>query len=231
MKEIPILFSTPMVHALLAGRKTMTRRIIKAKYQPVRDEVIDGERMIKPVGWPLLSIDEFKNRFCPYGKPGDLLWVRETWAPYLRGTDDNGSIDLIKYKADGAEIPFKHIKDYSELGWHNRPGIHMNKEYARIWLQVTDIRVERLQDITETDAQAEGMEKMDDSPFPYKLYSCNTASCVDAKTSFKFLWMNINGDGSWNENPWVWVVSFNILSATGKPSSITAAEVNRRLNS
>lgn len=235
MKEKPILFSTPMVQAILEGRKTMTRRIVKPMpgrqsewlTDDLLNEVPHGE-IIKG-GWQMhhpkagqthagveVAYDSPLGWIkCPYGQTSDLLWVRETWAPDLAGDDINSYIEYVRYPADGSRRPIKWVNDYSS--YKNRPGIHMNKEYSRIWLQVIDLRVERLQDISESDAKAEGIEKMDESPFPYKLYSCNTASCVDAKTSFKFLWQDINGDDAWLNNPWVWVISFKVLSTTGKP--------------
>lgn len=229
MKEIPMLFSTEMVQALLAGRKTVTRRIADV---PVGDhfgtDIMDwglSEHPNLSEGKWMYTVQtdvddsrtfELKPK---YGKAGDLIWCRETWFPAAI----NGNRVLVGYHEKDPDVTIEITTDRVEYYWKQLhkgrmiPSIHMPKEAARIWLQVTDIRVERLQDITEEDAQAEGMEKMDDSMFPYKLYSCNTASCIDAKTSFKFLWQGINGDESWNSNPWVWVVSFKVISTTGKP--------------
>jgi hypothetical protein len=250
MKEIPMLFSTPMVQALLAGRKTQTRRIADV---PVGDhfgtDIMDWGLSEHPHlsegKWTYTiqpDVDDSRTFYLKdkYGVAGDLIWVRETWAPYLRGTDGNGFTELIKYKADGAELPFKHVKDYAELGWHNRPGIHMNKEYARIWLRVANVRVERLQDITEEDAKAEGIKSAgceDHLACPSKLCISECVDraswwnymapdgedfpCFTAKESFESLWNSINGRESWNDNPWVWVVSLNVLSTTGKTSTLT----------
>lgn len=252
MKEIPMLFSTPMIQALLAGRKTMTRRIMKPQIKDCdHSRFTEAEWKDKPTEWSEAALKvgraycgmcgngvEYSKDFggikCPYGVLGDLLWARETWAPYLRGTDENGFIELIKYKADGAEISFKHVKDYAELGWHNRPGIHMNKEYARIWLQKTATKIERACDISREDAIAEGLACItkdggrtykygipdldgypgnDDHGWPWKEWE------VDPIEAFKKLWCKINGIETWNS--WVWVNSFNVLSATGKPSLLT----------
>jgi hypothetical protein len=159
MKERPILFSTPMVSAILEGRKTQTRRILKN---------------------PEVSMQN-----CPYGKPGDLLWVRETWG-----------IEKRKEK----RIVFKaRMNDYPIQDDRWRPSIHMPKDAARIWLKLTEVRVERLQDITEKDAIAEGIE--DESPYFY-----------NPKYSFISLWESINGEGSFYQNPWVWVLTFEVLS-------------------
>lgn len=217
MKEIPLLFSTPMVQALLAGRKTQTRRIIKHKLQPVRDEVISSRRMVKPSGWPLMNIDEYTERFCPYGKPGDVLWVRETLY-------QNGELGL-EYVADKecideAIIPNDH-KPYRNYAFCNIPCIHMPKWAARIWLQVTDIRVERLQDITQEDAQAEGMTTAPHRCPGWKNSLHDFKDCFICP--FKVLWNQINGANGhqWDKNEWVWVISFKGLSTTGKPSLLT----------
>ena len=213
MKEIPILFSTPMVQAILAGRKKQTRRVAAV---PVHDhygtDIMDwglSKHPYKKDGKWLYNVQsdvDSYNTFelkAKYGQPGDLLWVRETW----RGIEQDYGLPRYEYKAtESINLTDK---------W--KPSIHMPKEAARIWLQVTDIRVERLHDITEDDAIAEGVEKLGDFVFPYKHYASNTASCVDAKTSFRTLWQEINGDESWEANPWLWVISFKVLSTTGKP--------------
>jgi hypothetical protein len=220
MKEIPMLFSTPMVQAILAGRKTMTRRIVKMPKEDIK-EAKWGYTAFTPKGHisfrGIHSNGQYGESFvkCPYGQPGDLLWVRETWAPDLAGDDASSHIEYIRYVADGTRLPIKWVKDYDR--YSNRPGIHMNKEYARIWLQVANIRVERLQDIAEEDAKAEGVEVINDGPFPYRHYGSDTTSCAYARTSFQSLWQSINGDESWDANPFVWVVSFTVLSTTGKP--------------
>lgn len=154
---------------------------------------------------------------CPFGRPGDLLWVRETLY-------QNGELGL-EYVADKecideSIIPDDH-KPYRNYAFCNIPSIHMPKWAARLWLQVTDVKVELLQDITEDDAISEGVEKMGEFVFPYKHYASGAASCIDAKTSFRTLWQAINGDESWVLNPWVWVISFKVLSITGKPNALT----------
>jgi len=246
MKEIPILFSTPMIQAILEGRKTQTRRIIN----PQPSTFITALSWKKFVSHCPENVSEddhvktFFNDKSRFGRAGDLLWVRETWQ--LKGWDFEEGTMNVRYATGETLSCIAHDPNedsswlMDKVDWledrgyikpdptNNEmfvftkrqpfyPSIHMPKEAARIWLQVESIRVERLQDISEEDAKAEGMEKMDNSPFPYKLYSCNTASCVDAKTAFKFLWQDINGDGSWADNPWIWVISFKVLSTTGKP--------------
>lgn len=167
MKSTPILFSGPMVRAILEGRKTQTRRIIKP--QPSCDQV--NECIFR----------------CPYGAPGDRLWVRETWARELWSAGMDISSRLF-YAADGHEnIPIR---------W--RPSIHMRRSDSRITLEIVSVRVERLNDITHWDAKAEGVECLPNY----------TAAPVD---DFRELWDSINGRGSWDSNPWVWRIEFKKL--------------------
>jgi hypothetical protein len=146
-------------------------------------------------------------------QPGDLLYVRETW----RGIEQDFGPDRIEYKATETI----NLKDK----W--RPSIHMPKEAARIWLQVTDVRVERLMDISIADAKAEGVEIITGGTFPYRHYGSSTASCSNAIASFESLWREINGDESWDTNPWVWAINFKVLSTTGKPVISLTENVQR----
>jgi hypothetical protein len=210
MKEIPILFSAPMVRALLAGTKTQTRRAI-------RDQSI-GERFSHMTDAGLAHLEWLGTPCCgsgvwdvpehsadvasPYGQRGDRLWVRETHAPqsdcwgawerWIRG--DGGPAPVIHYAADFKPFQdgqgFTIRKPFIEK-W--RPSIHMPRWASRITLEVTDVRVERLQDISEADAQAEGV------------YTDPACPAYDA---YAQLWDEINGAGSWDANPWVWAVSF-----------------------
>jgi len=175
MKERPILFSAPMVRAILEGRKTQTRRVVK-----MRD---CGGR----VGWFGSDIDDVEwvvnaatrgTGVSPYGKPGDRLWVRETFARSM----GKGYL----YRATDGDLG-----PYHATGW--KPSIHMPRIASRILLEVVSVRVERLNNISEADAVAEGVTGMD----PVLQY---------AK-----LWETINGTGSWNKNQWVWVVEFRRL--------------------
>jgi hypothetical protein len=184
-KEHPILFSTPMVQAILEGRKTQTRRILKPK--PIANEIVESnqwkrythvsrkEIIANPGFYEIKSVHK-----CPYGETGDLLWVRETFTEWPKG-----------------EFQFRaSTRSGDELGkW--KPSIHMPKVAARIWLEITEVKVERLQDISYADAKAEGVE------LPHNFYE---------------LWVKINGYESWMTNPWVWVVKFKVLTTTGKPS-------------
>jgi len=208
----PILFNTEMVRAILDGRKTCTRRICKDANEctvPDMDffdpekrtyavhNYADKEHKIK------LSIAE---RSCPIC-PGDILYVRESvFQGVAQCLDVSGETECVltndfEYYADGLHKK-DHWKDKHENIWmHRRPSIHMPKEAARIWLKVTDVRVERLQEITEVQAQAEG---------------CNsgllTGACT-ARGQFEDLWnstvkkSDIDRYG-WDANPWVWVIEF-----------------------
>lgn len=190
MKEKPILFSGPMVQAIMAGRKTMTRRIVK----PQPAAVFHGVpfRRVHGHGEKPEPID------CPYGQPGDRLWVRETFGCIGRSPKDGppckGEEASTCYKATDDVVP--HI-----IKW--RPSIHMPRWASRITLEVTEVRLERLQGITEEDCYLEGAlrKPSKDSPFPHTFETV-------ARATFMNLWESINGYGSWDENPWVWVVQF-----------------------
>jgi hypothetical protein len=207
MNEKPILFSGPMVRAILSGQKTQTRRVMKIQ-PPVEDRrhrwaitVRGGECAWGRDPWyksdPMNHLVEGRCR-CTFGAAGTNLWVKETHCPGA-GLAKCSSADLalsvmapagsapapeVIYRADGAVLP-------AGVKW--RPSIFMRRAYSRINLLVTDIRVERLQDITEADAQAEG---------------CPGDEDTHPLTEYEALWEEINGSESWTLNPWVWVVSF-----------------------
>jgi hypothetical protein len=208
MKERPILFSGPMVNAILEGRKTQTRRVIKPQpdlqksfshqYPP------DGPRT--SYGWSGWYPSENHHGarhyatwehlrkglaadFCPYGIPGDRLWVRETWTPDCVSEDAAKELGRapVHYRADG-EAP-----EYLNLKW--RPSIFLPRKYSRITLEITDVRVQRLQEISEDDAQAEGRSLVKDSPLGYLP---DTWDSINAKKH------------PWSSNPWVWAISFTV---------------------
>ena len=182
MKERPMLFSAPMVRAILDGRKTVTRRIVKAR---------DLEWMDVHQG--LREPDNAER--CPYGQPGgDRLWVRETWAaPHAY---DHLPPRLIP---QDARIHYAATEDRGGLLW--RPSIHMPRWASRITLEVTGVRVERLRACNEVDAIAEG------APWA----ACGAPQEGSHKAGFAQLWEQINGPDSWDANPWVWVVEFRRL--------------------
>lgn len=226
MKERPILFSAPMVCALLAGTKTQTRRVVKPQPQMVTD------RMIKTLeGDPcvLMRLLENTGKRCPYGQPGDRLWVRETWAHYQtvnhRKLGNGGAISevsdgLAGYRADGhgtIEDFRNYICVISEIdleaveinGDRWKTGIHMPRWASRTTLEITGVRVERLQDVSESDAIAEGILKTVSGFYSYgDEYNPGYKTARDA---YRGLWGSINGPGSWDANPWVWVVEFKKL--------------------
>lgn len=176
MKERPILFSGPMVRAILAGTKTQTRRVVKLKdgqYMPPSQSA-DGP------GWAQLL------RGCPYGKPGDRLWVRETWFDAVSALHS-----CVLYRASD-DHPGNEVK------WS--PSIHMPRWASRITLEITGVRVERLRSISAEDAIAEGVGEHG------QLDGVHVAN--NPIGAYGVLWREINGPDSWEANPWVWVVDF-----------------------
>jgi hypothetical protein len=213
MKERGILFSKPMVLALLDGRKTQTRRIVKP--QPIWLPEVSGAELIGPFMWPRGALGQQCGEpitKLPYGQPGDRLWVRETWQGPILECDEHfdqwrESPDMFKkpgfcvYRATDTLDAIDD--DGKELGW--RPSIHMPRWASRIDLEITSVRVERLQKISEEDAVAEGIG----GDFAnYTSFQPNVSSFAFAKDSYRSLWESINGPGSWDENPWVWVLEF-----------------------
>ena len=229
-KERPILFSGAMVRALLTGTKTQTRRVVK----PQPDTAHDGEPYWFIGGYrvwgyrpaPAVPLRAGGNPLpCPYGQPGDRLWVRET---FIQGFPVDPLTDsLQQWDADGNELPKKtwYRADNSDIGWIDddgwqvnvpwKPSIHMPRAASRITLEITSVRVERLQDISEGDAVAEGIEQMPCAVPDTRLWRNYdpgngwTPSLAIPQNSFRSLWESINGPDSWDENPWVWVVAFS----------------------
>lgn len=195
MKKLrPILFSTPMVQAILEGRKTQTRRVVKNPENYYMDEMLDNL-------WPYKSMGNPVN--CPYGKVGDVLWVRESW---------NGFKDL---SGKFIDYRFKGDNDPLHNGMRWKPSIHMPFEAARIFLEITNVRVERLQHITPMDAAEEGIaiaSRFGDEVNTWMCYGDDTGTTNSAYYSFLTLWQSINGRDSWYDNPWVWVVEFKRIT-------------------
>lgn len=219
MKATPILFSAPMVRAILDGRKTQTRRIVRegiAEHINAMGEGVDGEAatsetVIFKYGkwaddrskvhgpeWCVFS-EEYQEEGCipigqcPYGKVGDLLWVRETF-----GTDLDGEFF---YRATDTEGCGDDLDD----PW--KKSIHMPRKASRITLEIAAIRIERLQDISEADAGAEGMDTVRYYTHPTEGVVRDTGGYV-ARSNFRSLWESIKGKGAWDANPWVWVIEF-----------------------
>ncbi|MFU5901821.1 hypothetical protein ACM7UC_22795 [Pseudomonas aeruginosa] len=229
MKERPILFTGPMVRALLEGRKTATRRIAKpVKHPDLGNIYAPGALVLERE--PQHVID----RACPYGQPGDRLWVRETWGVISNTWDERGNMvdwtpdrpatpirDLpfgsgyysghAIYAADG---PMEWAGDddgggESRSAW--KPSIHMPRAISRILLEITAVRVERLQDITDDQAEAEGVERPENIT-NVDVWDGAERELFNAmnqpRARFRRLWSDINGSESWDSNPWVWVVEF-----------------------
>lgn len=192
MKARPILFSAPMIRALLDGRKTQTRRIVKLPDDGVSTEMIDG--------WPHacnhLGLWFDRN---DYGRPGDLLWVREMFGDRAWYSD----LGLINKNR------FYYAADGKRNEWKYKPSIHMPRIASRLTLEITDVRVQRLQEINENDAIAEGIERLD---YGWQVYdeSNNQKPFASPISSYASLWRSINGVGSWDVNPWVWALTFKV---------------------
>lgn len=217
MNARPMLFSGPMIRALLDGRKTQTRRVVKlphtnplgvwepTTFGPGTD--MRGVEYAEQVSiWHTRTGDVI---CCPYGKPGDLLWVREAWAVGKR-YDEKAPRELppramtVVYESGGS------CANDDQDGWVGdtwpkvgekpdwvgrwRRGFHMPRWASRLTLRITEVRVQRLQDIGQGDACAEGCPAFTE---PYDWY--------------QGLWNEINGDGSWELNPWVWAISFDVI--------------------
>jgi hypothetical protein len=244
----PILMSAPMVRALLDGRKTQTRRVCKnadvieaAESEPWCEPVLEraasrtgpasiGRRL---VGSMCRVQDGFRladaiDAFCPYGRPGDLLWVREAFT-YVEEPPDGE--DFLVYEADGGRRSlgeWRHphpIYDHC-VGRFGQaiPSTHMPRWASRLTLEITGVRLERLQDLTDEDAKAEGLKAVtkggtlfkygipdadglpgsDDHGWPWRVWN------HDPRLAFRLLWEQIHGVNSWNSNPWVWALTFRV---------------------
>jgi len=199
MKDHPILFSGAMVRALLEGTKTQTRRAVKLQVQH-DDSWVGGWKIVhKRVTQALLTFNQLGGKplgsdaaICPYGQPGDRLWVRETFCDL-----DDGEFE---YRADGECDP--------NVVPHWTPSIHMPRAASRILLKIVSVRVERLQDISEKDARAEGVTIEHRHMSGY----CAGQFLPPSIRAYRDLWESINGVGSWDANPWVWVVEFKQMA-------------------
>lgn len=206
-RDRPILFAGRLVRAILAGRKSQTRRVIR------------------PEWWRCLDPDDEDDRAialpqCPYGRPGETLYVRETWRAVERAED---GVDGILFAADDSFVEIAPTHAAAELwmdAYHNgahgdrwRPSIHLPRWASRLTLRVTDVRIERLQEISEEDAIAEGLVLWSDPPRVSTVhYGAELADVweADARKAFARLWDSSNGKRApWASNPWVWVVAFD----------------------
>lgn len=234
IKERPILFSAPMVRAILEGRKTVTRRALNAQsLKNIGYGVQLGECHELPSEGPLHpnSIRYYID-FCPFGQPGDRLWVRETFGLQVRNYG-GGTGEHIVYRATNPDAIYCKSAEGQEYPVKWKPSIHMPRHSSRILLEITDVRVERLQDISEEQAQAEGCfftdygrkcghtgsgwTEVGDCPAPEAHHpqrngwmwdkTSSPNECLGTATwAFANLWQKTGGD--WEDNPWVWVVEF-----------------------
>lgn len=246
MKERPILMSAPMVRSTLAGRKFQTRRIMKGQPYTLRTEGWGFPTRKGGFASAKMILDD-----CPYGKPGDRLWVRETWMGWRRTSYECYDYETMSKEERGGQT----INEYAE--WygpeninvayradgddeHWLPAIHMPRWASRITLEITAMRVERLQTISEEDAIAEGIAPLFDekerlavgcnlNPMPWNNYLWHGhvgrsikakqaaawphqySSYEDPRLSYSSLWESINGPGSWAANPFCWCISFKVL--------------------
>lgn len=216
MKERGMIFNGEMVRALLDGRKTQTRRIIKdctVGRDPISKFIKIGKKFI---GCYPEDVPELIRECCPYGVPGDRIWVRETWGVVSHELDEDGRIQPWTpdrpataihempfgngyysghaiYAADG-DFTWGDDDGYEDGRSCWKPSIHMPRAASRILLEITDVRVERLRSMSQDDARAEGV--------------IAASGPMEAGLAFRELWDSIYGEESWKANPWVWVIEF-----------------------
>ncbi len=230
MKERPILFSGPMVRAILEGRKTQTRRVVKwSEVEPGLNLGFSGLLAVAQDsrGWVLTSMsggcwqERCAPTLCTYGVPGDRMWVRETWS----GQRNRPIAECeLFYRADGEHQHGRQLGlSYAERESKWRPSIFMPRWASRLTLEVKAVRVERLQKISEADAIAEGIRLVtkDGTVNKFCVYDLGDYSSTpwsemsrDAVSAYRSLWDSINakrGHG-WETNPWVWVVEFKAVT-------------------
>lgn len=216
MKERPVIFNGVMVRAILDGRKTQTRRAISDRHLHLIEVASQvGECYPLESGIDHANSQSYYREHCPFGQVGDRLWVRETFMD-LTGTGieaTTGKFEGFAYRADtpagsyGDEVR----KEYG-LKW--TPSLHMPRKACRILLKITAVRVERLNDISEEDAKAEGVKPAGDMLPDYPdTFLTPKGDFATAKVAFQRLWQSIYGEESWAANPWVWVIEFKQVSA------------------
>jgi hypothetical protein len=210
MSARAILFSTPMVRAIMDGRKTQTRRVVKP--QPDEYAAMQGDQcMLVHDSSPDMHNSELIA--CPYGQPGDQLWVRETFCPiYPQDPNYNGG-NPIEYDYAATYKHGDRLGDSIGIKKKWTPSIYMPRAASRIELEITGVRVERLQDISEEDAIAEGIERHPKFPTMWLRGSLHgdqnkVTNTAFPRLAYRSIWESINGAGSWDVNPWVWVIEF-----------------------
>lgn len=222
-KERPIIFSAPMVRALLAGEKTQTRRVVKP--QPDFDQqlhtVVGSSGFVYVMdNAPMLTYPEVRRvRWdCQYGQPGDRLWVRENFCPiYPQCQQYNGGMP-IDYDYQATYQHGNRLGDLIGLKKKWKPSVHMTRHASRITLEITAVRVERLQDISESDCWAEGIEEvMYDFDDAVQIDMANRLGCCidDVKQLYALWWDREHGKGSLDANPLVWIVEHKRIAQEG----------------
>jgi hypothetical protein len=216
-EENPIIFSGWSIRRILAGEKSQTRRIMKPQpkeVDPPTRQTWTLER--KWLRWKKLKqTSGALTERCPYGQPGDVLYVREAFR-FDKAFDEYSPADLVRSEEHPTlgrgDVQYEATPDEGPLSeetvGRKRPSIHMPRELCRLQLRVEDVRVERLQEIGEDDAMAEGVESV-----TRRSTSVHGGTITSASVAFKELWKEIHGDDAWEENPYVWVVEFSKINA------------------
>lgn len=223
-----MIFNGEMVRAILDGRKTQTRRIMKVQpsdgFHPTHNGydldlnahwytpgVVDKNGYLQPAKKDVFGVaDENEGYACPFGAVGDRIWVREAFQgplvseelleEYRAYPEKFENPEYCEYSADGGPRPeYCDLDDNLRHGW--RPSIHMPRWASRITLEITGVRVERLRDLSEDDAKSEGITPPSGGVLPGWEYRIN----------FRDLWMSIYGADNWEANPWVWVIEFKVV--------------------
>ncbi|MDB6052310.1 MAG: hypothetical protein JWR17_5056 [Pseudomonas sp.] len=236
--ERPILFSAPMVSAILNGKKTVTRRIVKstqsvtsisAQY-PTTTDLGSGGAMTEMESESSTVTHSVAEDVCPFGQPGDQLWLKESfyafghWEAELNDStqrDEWHFVDLTL--STGLTYQFVEPLDYVKTsrsdprsGWWLRPSLFMPRRASRIDLEITAVHKERLRDITEEQAIAEGFSPLHDGTHGYFVNHMpppNAGMSVTAVIAFAVFWQSLHGTQSWSENPWVWVIGFRRITS------------------
>lgn len=219
-KERPILFSAALVAAIMAGQKTQTRRQVKDAPRTLHLDPRRNAAMRAGFAWfsddPDLPGNQMRS--CPYGQPGDRLYVRESCWIYgqwhKNGLTKTGR-QKWRFEATGQQVSYEPPGMEKVACWGTgpgfvfRPSIHVPRWASRLLLEIVSVRVEQLRDITESDAIAEGIERRGDK---FEVYGHDRYYCEKtARDTFCNLWCHIYGDDSWHANPWVWVVEFKVV--------------------
>lgn len=225
-KETPLLLRSDLVRKVLDGTKTMTRRPVKPQFPAWAETVKCGTGLWYPLDKDGAD-DGHDWRICPYGQPGDLLWVRETfweygywthwagsepiepvWCPAGHDSEGNRRADCVRFDPPAAKEKYR---------WLKRSSIHMPKWACRLWLEITEVRVERIQEITEEDAKAEGYVTRCNCPGDYgqpdphhHFCPASKANPMDLRHARQAFWLSWDKTypGSWDRSDWVWCISF-----------------------